>query len=568
MASIDTSGNLSLDGGTGSIGSFLSTVQKIAPVVQAGVNAAAKISGNPSLGDLGKAVHATGATAKALQHVGIAGPDADLMNKIIASVGTTSADQSSKISESIGASIAQMQAQERAIAGTISSAIVTAIALAVMAEMTTLSASGPYGAAIGAVAAAFTAAATMLTGGPSLQITNGNTFSAKDYAGNNMQNAGNWLGDPKNATKLVGLTVKCFGDTFNLFYANPIWLFVNQKQTGLPQPLPPDFETGAPLDVVYENAPGALEFLNQVQFALATALVHGSPGLLPLFMQVQKNPSREKIDQDLSHYNPIPVTITAVNTGPFKGKAQSTVSKPVPKWAPGTLFASKDNIITVEGLTFSANQGVVYAGAPNFLTNDSVITPSGKGIVDAGSKIVSQTDPADGIHLLQSMLPSVTSDQCSRIFTAAKPAYDALIAKVDAWLDTQKVAPAPGAFAQFNLTPTDVTAAIALWHTRHPANPPLVHPSVTVATHLATKLHPPSAVRPVTIPKPAPKPAPLPPRRVTIARSKPNPIAKAWRAVPLPGKLAIGGTGLAAAIFGLVKLRTPKLPPPGTPGGF
>ena len=579
-------------GASGSaISAAMTALQSAAPAVSAAAgiaNTAAKLTGNKTLGQVASLGAGLPASAqKALSHVTLSGPDATIVQGAAASVAQAAAsanipaianvwDQIESDAVNTGKEVVKDVLAVEAVVGvatvvmstlgftalaailsTLITQIITILTLGIVTATATGAAlgaeAGAIGVVIGAVVGAVVGVANYLTGGPKLQITNGLTFSVEDYVKRNLQNAANWV---KNAQPgdFIGLTPKTFADTFELFLANPIWLFENQSQTGLSQPFPPDFNSGSPLDLAYRNVPGAFEMLNQVQLVLATSLIHSSPGRLPFFMSVQhpKGAVANKVGQDPSKYKPIPPPLAPANAPkdafgiPVSSGSHTEVffamtpgaKRTAYAWAPGTADGSG---------------GTIYTGCLNMLTNESVITPKPKGIADAGAKITDQTAIADGAFMIQVMLPALTTDQCHQLFTSAKPAYDATIARVDAWLKTQKTEPKPADFKQFNITTPDVAAAIELWQQANPPKPtapvkriPVSH---TVGAHLAAKAAAAKAIAAAAR---------------SHTSSQPHVVngGASAKKFTLPQKVALGG-GAALGLAGLGMLVLKK--PHGTP---
>jgi hypothetical protein len=364
----------------------------------------------------------------------------------------------------------------RSVLATLVSDVITFIAqlLAEEAVITfgtaaTIGAAGGYiGELVALVVAAVTEAVNLISGGPKVQITNGNWYSAKDYASTNLGNAITWI---KGATpgQLMSLTPKCAADTFGLFLANPVWLYENQKPLGIKQPPPADYGTGSLLDTVYQRLPGAFELINQVQFLLAASMVLTSPQRLPFFAATlsEKNATKNAVDQTITSYKPFFYVTTVPG---FIGTKLMTA----PGWAPGVAdwdLPKKAQSSLDRGVGIPDASGPVYAGCPNLFTNDNVITPSGKGIADKGATIASQTVPATNAFILQLMFPALSTYQCQELFSATFPLYNSTMSKVRTWLAAQNRRPTATSLQQFNLTDDDEKSAMALWDVLHPQAP-------------------------------------------------------------------------------------------------
>lgn len=250
---------------------------------------------------------------------------------------------------------------------------------------------GYVGAIIGAIIGAIVALVEYLVGGPHVQITNGNTYSDKDYVQNNLKTAAEWL--TNNQDKILGLTPLHFANQANIFIANPTWLWINQSLLGITQPTPPDQATKSPTDLIYTQLPGAFELLNRAQYMAAIGLVNSTPQHLDFYMSIPQ-PGDVYPSTDPSRYQPIlpPVVIT---------------------WGLGEPYQA--------GVIYGGSQGnwsrlgFLYTSCPNLMTNDCIIGPDGK--------VQAQTNVSPGIYALQMLYPALTKQQCDKIFKACSNAY-------------------------------------------------------------------------------------------------------------------------------------------------
>jgi len=249
---------------------------------------------------------------------------------------------------------------------------------------------GYVGAIIGAIIGACIAAIEVLTGGPSVQITNGHSYHAGDYVSNNLKSASDWL--TANQDKIVGLTALHFANQANIFLANPTWLWINQGPLGITQPTPPDQGTGSPVDTIYVQLPGAFELLNRAQYLAAISLVNTTPQHLAFYQSIPI-PGTVTPTQDATQYKPI-------------------YSPTVLTWGLGEAY-QRGQIYGTQNWSAS---GFLYTACPNLLTNDCTIGPDGK--------VTSQTNISPGSYALQVLYPTLTSGQCEKIFAACTSAYN------------------------------------------------------------------------------------------------------------------------------------------------
>lgn len=318
--------------------------------------------------------------------------------------------------------------------------------------------------------------------------TYGITVSSKDYIETHLKNAGDYLASiPTSA----GITPQWFARVFQLFLANPVWLWANQAFTGLCQPaVPDDIGGGDAVDTVFTSLPGASELLAQRQFTELVALLASSPGKLPLFMGVIPGPSGWTQngygpdvypDPNPLHYNPAYLNISsswppddcsefACHTT-LVGAADPSPWKP---WPPGGKPPGIDPVISVcppssvpvlpwpnklHPTDPSIYQGYNYAAPPHLVTNSNT--------TDATGKITGQTDPGVGIYFAQKMFPAVTCTMCLVAFSETRPYYDILIAQAISWANNQATMPSAadlGTGSKWNLEPHDVQTIQAQWH--------------------------------------------------------------------------------------------------------
>lgn len=274
------------------------------------------------------------------------------------------------------------------------------------------SAGGYIGTIIGAIIGAIIAGITLITGGPKVQITNGNWFSAQDYAKTNVPNAANWL---KSATtdQLMGLTPLQFANQANLFLANPVWMYLNQDLIGIPQPPPPEYGTGSVLDVVYGQLPGAFELLNRVQLLAATSIVNTNPSRLSFFRSIHVKPKQSR-PSGLASGESVIVNQTIKNgalTGVLQSDGNFVIYDGGGKaiWATGTtsgtmLIMQKDgNLVLLSGNTpiWSSNTAghagayVTLQGDGNFVVYSA---PGNKNPVWASGSSSSITTQPSGVY--------------------------------------------------------------------------------------------------------------------------------------------------------------------------
>jgi hypothetical protein len=418
----------------------------------------------------------------------------------------------------------------RSVLSTLVSDIITFIAqllaeegLVTFATAATIGAAGGYiGELVALIVAAIIDVANLISGGPTVTITNGKVVHVKDYAGTNLQNAITWF---KNATagQAMSLTPKCVADTFGLFLANPVWLYQNQKALGIHQPLPPDYGTGSVVDTAYQQLPGAYELTNRFQFMLAASMVLTAPAQLPSFATrlSDHNAVKNTIDQTITNYKPFFTMTTSVGSVNAGVKDIRT-----PAWAPGVADWSlpkraPSSLDSAAGIPNAS--GTVYTGCPNLLTNDNVITPSGQGIAataispvdgstitlpvpNKGATIKGQTAPAADAFFLQHLFPALSDYQCRQLISASFVGYNQVMSRVRKWLVTQSTLPTAASLAPFNLTADDEAGAIALWHALHPTVP---KPAPTPTVARAPKPAPLPAVRFTPPAAPAPRPVPI-----------------------------------------------------------
>lgn len=409
------------------------------------------------------------------------------------------------------------------------------------------SAGGYIGTIIGAIVGAIIAGVSIVTGGPKVQITNGNWFSAQDYAKVNVPNAVNWL---KSATtdQLMYLTPLHFSNQANLFLANPVWLYLNQNWIygrNDAQPPPPEYGSGSILDIVYSQIPGAFELLNRVHLLTATAMVNTNPARLPFFSGLY-HPSKDAVGilktmglagasgvAAETHKgiwpNPNPLDyMPAVGLTPA---SQGTPSMAINSWQIGS-----SDVSFVSGWKgwnwFGQNLGLtnvpkgsfsLYSACPHLATNETVF--------DASGKIVGQSDICEGIYMLQVMFPSLTTAQCDAIFLAATPAYNKVYNAAHTWALSQKF-PVPkttdlGAGSKYNLTTPDVAVIIADWK-------------------YANQVH--------GVPLP-PRPNPPKPQPVAGSIAKLGASAPPKKSVPRSNVGLLAAVAAAASIGGFVALR-------------
>jgi hypothetical protein len=257
----------------------------------------------------------------------------------------------------------------------------------------------------------------------SVQITNGNTYHCDDYININLRNATDWLKQAKSKD-LVGKRPVWMANQFDLFLANPVWMYNNQQLLAISQPPPPDpNDTGGPGPIYYQM-PGAFELLNRAQIAIATQVVAATPGQLPFWKNVPypglliPNP-----DADWQPGGNEPGILTT--------------------WQPGKITTQLDPSNPLGG-----TQTSTYEACP-YLTN----FPEGVNLTA-------------GMYMLQIMYPALTKSQCDKIFATVQPMYDDVRSQAMSWANTQCPCPylpdlGPG--SSWNLTVEDATAVINAW---------------------------------------------------------------------------------------------------------
>jgi hypothetical protein len=320
---------------------------------------------------------------------------------------------------------------------------------------------GPIGLVIGVIIGAIVAIITLVVGGPSVTITNGKSFKCSDYAKTNLQNAANWFNTNPDLHQVTALWV---ANQFDLFLANPTWLYENQALTGLQQPPPPDANTGDPLDMIYRQLPGAFELLNKAQLAKASQLVAGTASLLPFYASIPDPFSQTLypstgVDENgnvvpgmgfvgVFGFGVFPDPVAAHwAVLPVQAMNGSSYEAYPPSWMPGSVDTNGDG-------------DVHYGACPNLLTNDVIAT----GDPVQGGKVTGQTDMCKGIYLLQQLYPALTTDQCNRIFATNEGAYNTVITQAKAWAQAQTSPPTSAAIlAQWNLVAADVATVQASW---------------------------------------------------------------------------------------------------------
>jgi len=311
------------------------------------------------------------------------------------------------------------------IAAAITAAIAEAGGTAIVAGVAGGSTFGYVGAIIGAIIGACIALGNVLYGGQHCEITDGRTFSCKDYVSTNIPNASQWL--QNNPEKLKFLTAKRFAEQAALFLANPTWLAVNQGLLGISQPNPPDPGTGDALDMVYTQVPGAYELLNRAQFAAAITFCTASGGtadpasggrLKDCATIPNPLPGQAKFYGDTSGtpYGQQGVKGQGVYPDPDPSKYGLIYATKILTWTPGDAGLSHGTMIPGSNQIPSMWQAR-YAAPPNLLTNGNTYSgtwPDGQG------KISGQTDIAPGIYMIQVMFPTLTTAQAEMIFDRAE----------------------------------------------------------------------------------------------------------------------------------------------------
>jgi hypothetical protein len=300
---------------------------------------------------------------------------------------------------------------------------------------------GPVGALVGFIVGVIIAVINILLESCNVQITNGTTVGCSDYVNTNLKGALTFLqaiGQGTESTKLVGMTPLWVANTFNIFLANPVWMYVNQQALGITQPAPPGWAGGPAVQAnadtitqIYFTLPGAFEALNRVQLAAAASAVAGSPSKMPFWTMIVNPPANV-----------------------FGGYAYSFAPISNYPWTPGIQTTDINSLVSS-----------TYSAPPNLLTNSNV----GAVAVNYSAFSVSavpppgaQTAPPSGVYMLQAMYPSLSAEQCNAIFNANMASYETVVTNAQAWANTQ-CNPTPamlGTGSQWNLEPVDVSAIL------------------------------------------------------------------------------------------------------------
>jgi hypothetical protein len=277
------------------------------------------------------------------------------------------------------------------------------------------------GTIVGLIVGAIIAFAEIVGYSCNVQTTSGITVNCDNYVGH-VQVAANWLQNA-NTSDVVGMTPKKFADqpAWNLFLANPIWLYNNQSRLGISQPPPPDAssDTGK----IYRNYPGAFELLNKVHLALASHSVSIAPSQLSFWKkQIPGQPSPD----------------------------------PAQNWQPGASIDVPSQVVGSAAQPVLVQPGEVPIGVLTGAPYESCPNLIG-GVVDT-------TTP--GVYLLQVAFPSLTWTQCELIFNAVYPSQQTNVTEAIGWANTQCTKPDPstlGPGSQWNLPAEDVQAILLSW---------------------------------------------------------------------------------------------------------
>lgn len=319
------------------------------------------------------------------------------------------------------------------------------------------SALGPVGAVVGFIVGAVIAIVEVLSTSCTVEITNGANVSCANYTSNlnsaiSMLNTlattpGGTVQQNGQTLSLIGMTPLWVANTFELFLANPVWLWLNQQFTGIVQgQAPPGWGSGAPLVLqntdpntqIYFLLPGAFEILNRVQLAAAAALVAAAPSKLPFYLAVVPGGSE-------TSWTVWGSELPATPPPPYQ-------AIPARSWTPGDVSTDSSN-----------NSWAVYGPCPNLSSNGNGPTQVGGQVGGSLLPPGPQTNP--GGFMLQFLYPSLTTAQCYKIFNANLAAYEAVVTAAKAWVNTQCYPTAAdlGSGSQFNLEPPDVAAVLASW---------------------------------------------------------------------------------------------------------
>lgn len=289
---------------------------------------------------------------------------------------------------------------------------------------------------IGAFIGAFVGAVVGFVGffqltGCTVQITTGVNVPCTSYS-TNLTQAMEWIG--QNPLLLGGLTPLGVAKKWNIFLANPTWMYLNQANlaqmgnAGFTQPSPPDAGSGSTTDVIYSQLPGAFEILNRAQLIAATGILHLCPTKLAIWSTV---------------YPP--------------GVPGLTVTTPPTTWTPLPNVSGQ-----LQGFPGSSGSGGFTYDAPyNLTTNDSQLT-----VYLEGGLVGAQTAPPIAVYFLQTVYPALTYKQCQALFATVQPKYEAVLQAAQAWANSQCYPPTAaqlGSGSTFSLEPSDVAAITAAY---------------------------------------------------------------------------------------------------------
>lgn len=334
-------------------------------------------------------------------------------------------------------------------------------------------AAGYIGLIVGAVIGAITAAVNILSGGPTVQITNGATVKCTTYVQTNMPSAVTWLTSQKT---LQGVTARWVADTFGLFLFNPVWGTINQGLLGMTFPSVPSAGTGDPVDQVYQ-LPAAYELTNRMQLAELCYALSVSPGKLPFFASTPWAINLAKASQGT-----IPLAAAESEAATFATPDQNlddwqTVQFPLAT-SEGPCTENCDYAVLAwpPGQRAQGATSYLYAGCLNLLTNTNTVSnPPTSGYPGTQTTMLTQTDISPAAYAAQVLYPTVTTAQCDQVFSTDGPYYQAYLDNFNAaeqWAFAQTTLPLASQLqsgSQWNLTADDASTILQAWATRYSA---------------------------------------------------------------------------------------------------
>jgi hypothetical protein len=329
---------------------------------------------------------------------------------------------------------------------------------------------GYIGVIVGAIIGAIVAAVNIISGGPSVQITNGATVKCTTYVQTNMPSAITWLTSQKT---LQGFTPRFVADVFGLFLFNPVWGTINQGLLGMTFPNVPSAGTGDPVDQVYQ-LPGAFELLNRGQLAELCSILATSPGKLPFF-------ASKPWAINLANHAGMPLAAAEAEAGAFAAPDQNpgdwqTVQFPLPT-SEGPCTANCDYAVLgwPPGQRAAGATSYLYTACLNLTTNTNTVSGAPtNGNPGARTTVLTQSDISPAAYQAQVFYPSLTTDQCDQLFDVTGPFYKAYLDNFNAaqnWANTQPTLTAAQlqSGSQWNLTADDANKILVAWTERYSA---------------------------------------------------------------------------------------------------